>query len=129
MKDVRNIQDAAHTITTAMPAAGASVNTAPLNLEQPTAAVITESLDVVVTAPVALAGKSTATLSDSADGEAFAPIPELAAAPLVATRDALAAQARFKLPPTARQYIRAAFAVGAGAGNFTTQTFDFQFRF
>ena len=120
---MRSLKDALLTRTLALPAAGASASTAPIDL---TSASQTESpfeVEVQVEAlPNLAAGKSvTVTLEDSANGSAFAAIAELA--PLEITGGvgggAAAASLRVRLPSAARRHLRATADVEANGGNNT----------
>jgi hypothetical protein len=120
---MRSLKDALLTRTLALPAAGASASTAPIDL---TSASQTESpfeVEVQVEAlPNLAAGKSvTVTLEDSANGSAFAAIAELA--PLEITGGvgggAAAASLRVRLPAAARRHLRATADVEANGGNNT----------
>jgi len=73
----------------------------------------------------------TLTVEDSADGEAFAPIAELA--PLITTGEvgngAEAATRIVTLPPSARNYVRVSAAVEALGGDNTAVDFKLEGRF
>ncbi len=130
----RNIQDAVLRAVTALPAAGANNNSDSIDLEQPTADTINEgfSVQVVIPALPALVDtkKVTITFQDSADGEAFVAIPELAAFVVTAGAEGGAAASRtVRLPATARRYIRINQAVEAAGGNNTAVSTTLQLLF
>lgn len=120
---MRSLKDALLTRTLALPAAGASASTAPIDLTSVLQAESPFEVEVRVEAlPNLAAGKSaTVTLEDSANGSAFAAIAELA--PLEITGGvgggAAAASLRVRLPAAARRHLRATAEVEADGGDNT----------
>lgn len=120
---MRSLKDALLTRTLALPAAGASASTAPIDLTSASQAESHFEVEVRVEALSNLAaGKSvTVTLEDSANGSAFAAIAGLA--PLEITGGvgggAAAASLRVRLPAAARRHLRATADVEADGGDNT----------
>jgi hypothetical protein len=131
----RTIHDGLLKATTALPAAAAQANSASIDLEQVAISPVNEAFAVKVSVPAlpSLANSTTATfkLQDSADDSSFDDIPELAA--LVMTGGggvgAPAAERSYRLPDTARRYLRLNQAVAADGGNNTAVSSTLQLTF
>jgi uncharacterized SAM-dependent methyltransferase len=114
--------------TVALPAAGASASTAPLDFGTALPGPQGKGFDLVVEVPAlpSLANTKTATtiLQDSANGTDYATIPGTGS--LVQTGaggvGAAAASLRLHLPPRTRRYVRATITVEADGGNNTART-------
>jgi hypothetical protein len=125
---MRSLKDALLTRTLALPAAGASASTAPIDLSSASQVESHFEVEVRVEAlPNLAAGKSvTVILEDSANGSAFAAIAELA--PLEITGGvgggAAAASIRVRLPAAARRHLRATADVEADGGDNTAASFS-----
>ena len=120
---MHSLKDAQLTQSVALAAAGASASTAPLDLSQPPPNEHSFEVELALPALADLAdGKSvTATLEDSADGVAFAAIPELAEFTVTGSggNGSNAATHRVRLPSSARRHLRATVATEAAAGDLT----------
>lgn len=120
---------------TALPAAGANNNSAAIDLRQETAETIGESFEVQVIVPALPAlvedKTVTVTLQDSADNEAFAPIPELATLVITGGAGGGAPETirTVRLPSSARRYLRINQAVLAAGGNNTAVSSTLQLLF
>jgi len=123
---MHSLKDAQLKRTIALPAAGASASTPPIDLAATTQEESHFEVEVSVPAlPNLVEDKAvTVSLEDSADGTSFAAITGLA--PLQVTGGAgggsSAASLRLRLPNTARRHLRATAAVEAAGGNNTTQS-------
>jgi hypothetical protein len=121
---MRLIQDAALQNSTPLPAAGATAQSATIDIGNPKGGEY-EGFEVQVQVPVtpslADAHTLTATLQDSADNITFASIPELAAF-VITGGGGIGGPAfidRWRLPSSARRYLQVQYAVQAGGGNNT----------
>lgn len=128
----RLIQDAALTITRALPAQNATVNSTSLDLGQTLAGDINEQIDLLLTVPAtpALADSQTLTFTfqDSADNSSFAAITGVSTLVLTGAGGAGAAATtrRVKLPPAARRYLRVSITSSATSGDSSGVTATFQ---
>jgi len=127
---VRNLQDALKTVTKALPAANANHNTDTIDLEQTVGGQIENiAFEVVVPATPALveSKKITIKVQDSADDSSYADIDPLISTTIVGgTGGGEAKTVRFRLPPTARRYIRLNLAVENGGGDNTGVSVTFR---
>jgi hypothetical protein len=122
-ENIRNTFDAHLLVSTALPAAGANITGASINLNAVTAGRIPRvELDISLPATPALTNTDaiTLTLMDSADNVTFAAVAVVA--PIVITGatanpGGLASDTRLKLPIGIRQYIALNSAVAAGGGS------------
>jgi hypothetical protein len=130
----RNLVDENFEVTKALPAAAANNNTDALDLEQTTGGQIEAiAFEIAVPALPALVEAKTVTITvqDSADGTNFAAID-----PAISTvitggvgNGAAAKTVRFRLPPSARRYVRLNTAVLADGGNNTGVSLTFRALF
>jgi len=124
VQNARNIPDALLIKTKALPAAAAANYTDAINLGQTLGGKL-EGIEVVLECPAlpALVEAKTVifTVKDSANGTDFTAIPELATKTITggAGNGAAASEVRLRLPPSARQYIRADAAVLTAGGDNT----------
>ncbi len=131
----RSIQDANLRVTKALPAAGASNQTDPIDLGAAAPGISVENIDLVVDVPAtaSLADTKTHTLKvqDSADGSSFADVALLATQTRTGAGGAGAAASsyRWKLPPSIRRYIRISQTVEASGGNNTAVSITAGLRF
>lgn len=122
--NARNIADAALQKTKALPAAAAANYSDGIDLGQVLGGKI-EGLNVVLECPalpaLVEAKTVTFTIKDSADNSTFAAIAELATTVVTGGTGggAAATEVRFRLPPSARRYIRADAAVLTAGGDNT----------
>ena len=121
---VRNIRDVDQQESIALPAAGAAAYTPALDLGQTVGGEVEGiALEIAVPATPALveAKVITITVQDSADNSSFAAIDPLISTTITGGTGggAAAKSVRFRLPPTARRYVRAAFSIPADGGNNT----------
>jgi len=131
----RKLLDSSLSVTTALPAAGATANSASIDLRQTTADTINEQFEVQVLLPatpsLADTKNVTITFQDSADNSSFAAIPELAT--LVVTGaggvGASAATRTVRLPSSARRYLRISQAVDSAGGSNTGVSTTLQLLF
>lgn len=125
--------DLAKTITTALPAAGANVTGTPLDLEQPNGGALDNvAFEVNIPATPNLAeGKTlTVTILDGAASDSLATVdPPIVATITGGATGGEAAQILFRLPPTARRYVAARYAVEADGGNSTAVDATFRMTF
>lgn len=119
----RNIQDAAKTVSVALPAAGANVNTPVIDLEQ-TLGGLLENIVVELSIPATPALVDTKVITcklyDGAASDSLAVVDPLVSTTItgVATNQGGPAKTvRFRLPPTTRQYIAVNIAVESGGGS------------
>jgi hypothetical protein len=110
----------------ALPAAGATASTDPINLTQAPPHESHFEVEIALPALPSLADtkKAIVTLEHSEDGNTFAPIPALATLEVTGAGGAGAAAAtrRVYLPSDVRQYLRAKVAVDAAGGNNTAKS-------
>jgi hypothetical protein len=114
--------------TVALPAAGATASTAPLDFGTALPGPQGKGFELVVEVPalpsLANTKSATVTIQDSANGTDYAAIPGVGT--LVQTgaggTGAAAASLRIHLPPVIRRYVRASIAVEADGGNNTART-------
>lgn len=134
MPNNRNHADAELDKSVAMPAAGASANTASIDLGDERILSL-EGVEVVVATddmPIAFADDATitATIQDSADNTTFAAVTGLSTIVLTGTGAALAGMnARRKLPQGVRRYLRVNFAESASGGDITAKKGYLKLRF
>lgn len=121
----RFTKDAALVILTALAAAGATANSAAINLGAVEPGQLVNEFDVLIEVPAtpSLVDAKTVifTLQDSADGTTFAAIPELATLTILGAGGvgAAAAERRVKLPTSVRQYLRLSQVTLAAGGDNT----------
>jgi hypothetical protein len=128
LQNIRSMIDLNLQVTTALPAAGANVNSAAIALNSATAGRIEcVELSLVVPAVPALVDAKTIiyTFKDSADGVTFAAIADL---PTITSLGAggvgdVAVNRRFKLPIGVRNFILVNAAVLAAGGDNTAVSF------
>lgn len=128
------IPDALSRKSLALPAAGATANTASLDLGSapgPVPALQVEILVALLTALVATK-KITLTLQHSSDngaGDAFADVPGTGTMVVtgITGNGAPASLFRLYLPCDVKRYVRATATVEAGGGDNTAKTFTLQF--
>lgn len=130
----RNLTDAAKTVTKALPAAAANNDTDAIDLEQAIGGDIENiAFEIAVPALPALVEDKTVTIKvqDSADGSSFADLdPAISTVITGGTGNGAAAKTvRFRLPPSARRYIRLNTAVLTGGGDNTGVSLTFQALF
>ena len=111
----------------ALPAAGASASTDPINLTQAPPHECHFELELTLPALPSLADgkKVTVELEDSADGENFTPIAALAALVVTGAGGDGSPETirRIRLPSDTRQHVRATAAVEAAGGDNTAKSF------
>ena len=121
------LKDAELIYSVALPAAGATATTSPINLTQKPPHECHFEMELALPALPSLADtkKAIVTLEDSEDGTTFATIPALATLEVTGAGGAGAAAAtrRVSLPSDVRQYLRAKVAVDAAGGNNTAKSF------
>jgi hypothetical protein len=128
----RQIQDAALTKTTALPAQNTNVNGASIDLEVLNGSQLPEGLQMEVSIPatpsLADGQTITATFQDSADNSSFAAIVGLST--LVKTgaggAGAAAASRKVPIPNATRRYVRVNYACSATAGDNTAVSGTFK---
>lgn len=125
---LRTRKDAALTVTKALPAAGAAVNTPTIDLGANPAAVI-ESMELELAIPALpnntdAAHGITAKLQDSADDVTYADIALVGTVSLagVAVTGSAVMTKVFKLPSHTRRYVQGNLAASAGAGDNTAKS-------
>jgi len=131
MSSTRTIQDFDLTVTTALPAAAANVDSASIDLEAIGPAAL-ESVELEISLPATpdLTDDDTITLTiqDSADDSTFASVEELAT--LVVTgaggAGAAAATRKVRLPSSTKRYINVNAAVLTGGGDNTDVSFTWK---
>lgn len=121
-----NVRDYNLQNLTALPAAGATANSASIDLGSPNPGPLGElglELEVNIPATPALADTKTLTVTvqDSADNTNFSAVPLLGVQTLTGASGAGAGAAnyRFPLPKTIRRFVRASFTIAAAGGNST----------
>ena len=125
----RNLKDADKIVTTALPAAGANVDSTPLDLEQVIGGNVENViLELSIPAVAALVDEKvvTFTLKDGAASNSLAAIDPAQSTTIVgvATSAGSAAKVvRFRLPPNTRRYVSVNASVPADAGTLTAVSF------
>ncbi len=131
LENQRKLADAAYTASTTLPATNSSnVTTASFNLIQSfaTSEHYAVQVDIDPLANFGTTGALTVVIQDSADNVTFANISELGSTVVNANTTATTTD-QFRLPPTARQYIRALAAIGAINGNISANNVTVSLRF
>jgi hypothetical protein len=122
----RTIKDALLAKAVALPAAGANVNTAGIDLGQVTAFPINEEIDFAVDVPATTALVHTKLITfkvqDSADNLTFADVATLSAQTVagVSGNGNAATTLKWKLPGITRRYVAVNIAVPADGGTVTS---------
>lgn len=130
----RNIKDAAKTVVTALPAAGANVDSTPLDLEQVIGGNVENVvLELSVPATDSLVNEKLITFSvkDGAASNSLAAIDPAMSTTVVGTAGNVSAAkvVRFRLPPNTRRYVSINASVPADAGTVTDVSYTVSLLF
>ena len=124
-----SVRDALLSAAVVLPAAGAVVYSAPLDLGAESTHHVTKSFDVKVDIPAlaALADTKNLTvqLQDSADNASFANLGISATVTGAGGAGSAAAYLRFTLPVKVRQFVRVSLTLDAAGGNITGSSASF----
>jgi hypothetical protein len=131
LENQRKLQDAAFITATTLPnAANSNVTTSSFNLIQSFSASehYAVQVDIDPLANFGTSGTLTVVIQDSADNVNFANISELGST-VVNANTTITTTDQFRLPPTAREYIRALAATSTINGNIAANNVTLSLRF
>lgn len=131
----RNIQDAAHTITRALPTSDGTVTSADFDFEVADPGVTLEGIELVIAVPALtvthLPNADTLTITIQG-GASATPTTSLGLSEVITGAGGAGADAtefRFRLPPDCPRYVNAKFVAAGGTGDISGVTATLTLRF